>query len=537
MDLLLPFSVRAEDRVKRFTKDVEKAAIFCLAELDRNKGGLIRKKPPEKILFVAEACYPIWLVPWGNVTLLFDGIGLRKHTVPFDILPDMNVFLREIKANAKSTDAYLDFLSHNINYFQSFAGKGKKIVRGLIADPSFVKDFGSFLSKAKRVNGPISGKVVLTPFMDKAAVESSVAGLSELRNDLENDLRELNYIVKVLIKMTDEHIKNLTRQNEKIRQRSEKEVSRFKSQAFRKTERMRKRYEKKILHVQKGAEAQIKQLQQPREDLEKRKMQLVEYVKNCEAELSSSEEKKDESSLESWKLELKKSRGELSEIEKNLSKIESDVQNVKRERDVQISQLEAEFDAKSKALMSGLEKIINARDTKIALNEEKIKALKDYTSAFIGSISKIVDMRRSAIADLEKFGLQKPRRKYAVAYVPFFLACYEQEFKRRYSLFPPSFVHGMSRVAKIKGVLKGSKITVILDDRSEPITNFLNLFLQLVKQNPIFEEKLVKAACKVNIVGTEESRQEVEKGLERLMDEGWLSAGERRFFKKQLAKT
>jgi len=59
-------------------------------------------------------------------------------------------------------------------------------------------------------------------------------------------------------------------------------------------------------------------------------------------------------------------------------------------------------------------------------------------------------------------------------------------------LFPPSFVHGMSRVAKIKGVLKGSKITVILDDRSEPITNFLNLFLQLVKQNPIFEEKLVK---------------------------------------------
>jgi len=372
MDLLLPFSVRAEDRVKRFTKDVEKAAIFCLAELDRNKGGLIRKKPPEKILFVAEACYPIWLVPWGNVTLLFDGIGLRKRTVPFDILPDMNVFLREIKANAKSTDAYLDFLSHNINYFQSFAGKGKKIVRGLIADPSFVKDFGSFLSKAKRVNGPISGKVVLTPFMDKAAVESSVAGLSELRNDLENDLRELNHIVKVLIKMTDEHIKNLTRQNEKIRQRSEKEVSRFKSQAFRKTERMRRRY------------------------LEKRKMQLVEYVKNCEAELSSSEEKKDESSLESWRLELKKSRGELSEIEKNLSKIESDVQNVKRERDVQISQLEAEFDAKSKALMSGLEKIINARDTKIALNEEKIKALKDYTSAFIGSISKIVDMRRSA---------------------------------------------------------------------------------------------------------------------------------------------
>jgi len=137
-------------------------------------------------------------------------------------------------------------------------------------------------------------------------------------------------------------------------------------------------------------------------------MQLVEYVKNCEAELSSSEEKKDESSLESWRLELKKSRGELSEIEKNLSKIESDVQNVKRERDVQISQLEAEFDAKSKALMSGLEKIINARDTKIALNEEKIKALKDYTSAFIGSISaEICGCVCSVLSGMLRTGVQE----------------------------------------------------------------------------------------------------------------------------------
>ena len=89
MNLLLPFSIRAEDRMKRFTKDMEVATIFCLSEMDRNKGGLIRKKPPEEIVFITEVCYPIWLVPWKKVTLLFDGLGLRKYVMSFDILSNV----------------------------------------------------------------------------------------------------------------------------------------------------------------------------------------------------------------------------------------------------------------------------------------------------------------------------------------------------------------------------------------------------------------------------------------------------------------
>ena len=63
--LILPFAVPAEDRVSAFTKDMEMAAVFYLAESDRQKGERrILKKPAEKLVFVAEACYPVWLFPW-----------------------------------------------------------------------------------------------------------------------------------------------------------------------------------------------------------------------------------------------------------------------------------------------------------------------------------------------------------------------------------------------------------------------------------------------------------------------------------------
>jgi hypothetical protein len=534
MSLLLPFSEKAEDRVKRLSKDAEDAAMCYLAEISRNKGGIIRKKPPEEIVFVAEVCYPIWLVPWRKVTLLFDGLGLRKHTIPFGILPDINVFLDEIKANAWKPEAFLDFLSHNINYFDSVTGKGEKVMNGLIADPSFLNDFKPYLSQARRVKGEIGGKVVLAPFIDKDAAKLSAAGLSELEKSLKKDLEKLGRIVKMIIRITDKHIKRIVQINEKAKRKAENEIARFRSQAFKKTERTRKKYDKQIFKVQNQTKRKLEQLRKAREEIEAHRTQLAEYAKNCESEMSGSQERKDETGGEHWKEELQKCRTELSEAEKKLSEVNISIKQVEQSRDIKVSRLEAEFDAKSKAIITGQKRIEDARNARLATGEEAIKALKDTSSAFIAKTEALADLRRSAIADLNKTGLPTTRRVYTIAYMPFYLACYEQEFKRRYELFPPSFVHGLRGVTKIKGVFKTSRITVLMEARSESITKFLNKFLQLAKQSPVFEEKLVKAGSKANTLGTKEAREDMVNGMKHLMKEGWLSESEYQAFIEQV---
>jgi len=537
LSFLLPFAVLAEDRRERFGKDMQYATIFCLAEMGRNKGGLILKKSPEEIAFIAECCYPIWCAPWDRTTLFFDGLGLRRHTLSLDILPDMDAFIRDLNTSAGKPETYLDFLTRNISYFQNLAGMSKKFIDGLITDPDFLKDFASFFSKAKRVKAPMSDRAILTPFMDETVIRTWVDSLLQLRSNLETDVRKLNRIVKTLVRLTDKHSNALTRKNEKSMRKAEKDINRLRNQASRKAKEMQRLYESKILEISKTAESQLPNLRKVRDELENRRTQLSVYAKKCETEISSFEARGETIGLDRWREELQKCKDQLSELEKNVSEVEANIRNVEQTRDVGISQAKAEFDAQTETLMAGLKKIEAARDAEIASNQKRIGSLKELTSTYMVQINKLFDLRKSALADLGKIGLPRARKRYALIYVPFYLGCYQQESKRRYVLYPPSSAHGLRGVTKIKGVFKTSKVEVVLDDLSKSTTMFLNKFLRLISENPMFEEKLVQACAKINILKGKESCKKAEKGLERLKDEGWLSTNELQSFKDQLAQT
>jgi len=537
MNILLPFSVPSEDRKKIFGKEMEHATTFCLTEIGRKKGGgLILKKPPEEIVFITEACYPIWLMPWRKITLLFDGLGLSKHVASLDVLPDINVFIRDIQADADQPETYVNVLKNSRNYFQGFSGKSEKVINGLITDPAFLKDIVSYLSEAKRVKGPVSDKMMLNPIMDEATIKSSVDGLSELKSALENDIKELGSIVKMLIELADKHTKLLTMENEQIWKRAEEEIARFKSESLKKIEQMQKDYDQKILKISKNSEKEIQQLRKEYEEMMKRKAPLTAYANQCETEISNCKARKDEAGLDRWKNELQKVKGEISGIDKKVSEIETSIKNIEQSRDAEVSQLKSEFNAQREVLMAGLKGIEADRDAKIATNEEKTKSLKDSTSTLITQINRLSDLRRSAITDLDRLGLPQARKKYKIVYLPFFLACYKQEFKRRYTLFPPSVANSMSRVTRIKGVFKTSKVKIVLEDRSESIAKFLNQILKLTKQDTIFEEKIAAAGVKTSILRTRATRETVAKGLVELRIEGWLSENEFGSFNEQLTK-
>ncbi len=73
-EFILPFTALSENRKEPFTAELETAAVFALAEEERAKGGgLISSRPEEKIVFIAKIGYPLWLFPWQEITLIFDG--------------------------------------------------------------------------------------------------------------------------------------------------------------------------------------------------------------------------------------------------------------------------------------------------------------------------------------------------------------------------------------------------------------------------------------------------------------------------------
>jgi len=87
-EFIIPFTTPTAKRLKDFTKNMEMAAILYLAESQRKKGeSRVLGKTDEKLVFVAKACYPIWLIPYRGANLIFDGLGLASHTLFYDMMP------------------------------------------------------------------------------------------------------------------------------------------------------------------------------------------------------------------------------------------------------------------------------------------------------------------------------------------------------------------------------------------------------------------------------------------------------------------
>jgi hypothetical protein len=268
--LILPFAVPAEDRIRAFTKDVERAAVLYLAELNRNTGGgHFLKKPDEKLVFIAEVCYPIWLVPWNGKILLFDGLGVTTHTLSYDTLPDVDAFNNDIHASAKTCEAYSAALSRNANYFQHFAGKEEETIEGIIADPDFIEDFWIYLLEVEAAKTRLTTKAVVSSIINESEISVLVKELSDLRAKIEEDIRHLEASMKRLIIATRGKTRAIREEIKGIRKKSAQEIKKAKPGVTRKIRQLRRKHDTKIAKLSKRLEKRLRVLHKDRRKLQK----------------------------------------------------------------------------------------------------------------------------------------------------------------------------------------------------------------------------------------------------------------------------
>ncbi len=533
---LLPFTLPSKERGTALSSRIELAIMFCLAEISRDKGrGLISKRAPEELLFVAEICYPFWLVPWRKRTILLDGLNIRSHTISVDVLPDTEMFVREVAGTTDKLEAFSAFLSHNLGYFEGFSGKGQKVIKGLIGDAAFVKDFQSLISRARQM--PKSSEmVVLSLLMDRTAAEASRAELLSLRNILKGDIRNLRVIVKTLARTMKKHVRGINKETKRILRTSEVEIASLKCEAARKVEELGREHHEKIAKVSKDADRRVQVLSQERARLEVDKQRLSSYEEKCEIELSEARIRKDEAAEGHWSQELEKCRQELAEAHRKAAEIDEVVQKAVATRDLEISKLRSEHDSKVESIESDVRKAEAVRGTRIQMNQQTLVSLEQSTSAIVSQIKRLIESRRLAVTELDNMGYPVARREYSLVYLPFFIVCYKRDLKRRYVVFPPSIANTMSAVAKIKGALRPFNVRGVLQEISMPITDLLNEFANLIEKNPIFEDEVADSCTKANVLRQSELRRRIEIGLKELSGEGWLSEDELRLLSNRLSE-
>ncbi len=533
--LLLPFSSQARDRALPFTEEMEMAIIFYMAESDRKKGeGIILKKPPEELIFIAKCCYPVWLVPWNGKTLLFDGLGVSTRTMPYEVLPDVKAFINDIQGSAANRQAYTAALTDHAHYFQSVKNVEEKTILGLATSPDFIQDFKALLIDAEEVDETKIKEICLSPIVDESTISSALNELSDLKATLEKDIQDLRNAMKLITATTREHVNAIREETRKIQAELDKEINATKSLAMEKVRQIQEKYDARILKTSQRFEKQLQEMHQMRVKLEKNQEHALSQVDRAEEEIQASKTRRDSAGERRWKEEKEKLKREISTLKKEMEVLDKQIEETESQKKIEISNVRSEFNAQSEQAMKDVRDLEATKESKVQLSQRETKTLEDLTSTFLGQLDRLTKQKRVALEELDKIGMKEQRRKFALAYVPVYISCFQAEGQRKYVVYPPSTAGSMSAMTKFKGMFGVSKVKSLFQPRSRAVTNMLNQLITLIERDPVFKRDLHDAGIRTNILQTKESRERIKSGLESLRNEDWISVNEVQTFNEAL---
>ena len=523
----LPFCVAAKERVRPFTKDMEMAGLFYLAERDRKKGeGTVLKKPAEKLFFITEVGYPVWLVPWNGMTLIFDGLEFTERTLNYDMVPDINAFETDLKASSKSYAAYSAALSQNVSYFKDFESQEERTIEGLITNEEFVQDVMGYLNDSDDILKSDSSKAILSPMLDESEVESSVNKLSEIKNDLEQDVKNLSLIMKFLSQSSRKQVKLLQADIRKTMKEFDQKIKKVKPTVMAKIKEIKEKRDEEVTRISDQYDRKLRTLHQRRVVIEKKLERLTKQNERLEADIKVARDNKDEAGEFELTQKIEENKKQIPLLNKEIKDIDREIENVEEAKKIKVSRTRTKPNDKVEDAMKTLHDLEAAKEARARLEEQELVSLQDMTTAIIKQIDEMISIKETALTDLNSVGVKDRRRKQVLVYLSAYLVCYETEVAKRYVLYPPSQMGCVGIKTKLKSVFSSGKMKYFLQNRSETISALLDRLVDLTQESPVFEKEINEAGLKANIFRKTESQLAIKKGITELKDEKWISEKE-----------
>ena len=535
---ILPFLVLSENRKEPFTPDLEVAAVFSLAELDRVKGGgFFSKRPEEKILFITKIGYPLWVFPWSETALIFDGLNRSKYTLSYAVVPDAKDFIENLKRGAKTHETHMAFLSDHINYFQTQVTENKVEITGLITDSEFLSEFDSYRHEAKaiEVRPPDSG--LISPIIDKSTISSILQELMRLHSSFKKDVEGLNQCIKFINEASQHYIKVLRSKAKAIKEEFDVKINAQEALIEPKVNRLKEQYDYKLIQSKKSFDKERLPIQKTKVKLEKSKERALEKIEKYKLEAKSCAERDNYVGEDKWKGKANETKKELSEIEDQLKNTEKELEDLEERKSLEIFNLRSELEAKTKEAQQPLLDLESSRDAEVLICQQEIEELETQTKLILDQVGRTVKLRETSIENFAKLGIKRDAELKGISlfYVPFYIACYEVNSKKRYLFLPPSEANTYGFSTKLKSALGKAKIKQLLVSRFELINSLMDTLQVLAHQNAVFETEMKEMGEKTNILNTSSTREGIRKGLGYIRKEGWISEKEHQELSQKIA--
>jgi hypothetical protein len=533
---ILPF-VDSSHSSMSFDSDAEKAVVFCLTELSRQKGGsFFNKQEPEKLLYISKAYYPFWLAPLRETTLLLDGLNVASHAITYPVLPDIKDFKQKLTDRSASGGTHENFLTNYQNYFKNPSKQEKTVIDGLFNDAEFAVEFLNYAKEATKTNSTIVDAVLITPALDEDGVGKMVQNVENTRLKLSADVADLNDTIKLLNSKTQESKASIEEETKATEEKFSLQIQKIKTEVDAEVSKINKTYMDKVTEVTNNFTDETTNLQKEILKARKETEQLDAEIERVEAEIKTAAINKDDSSEQKWKDKRNELKDQRPEKASKIKELEKQVAELEENRKSELFQLKQDNDAKVKEAGNALVEVEAARDAEIKTCHGGMERIEELTSNIIEQVDVLVKNREATLYEFDELGTKQQTAAPSLIYMPFYLSCYQSKSNKRCSYTAPSVVSDGGLGTRLKAMGK-TKISIVLQPRSRKIVSILNSFIALLDENIVFNHEISEACLRTNLLREDKGQTWVMSGLTKLKEQGWLSDSEFESFSQAVAQS
>jgi hypothetical protein len=521
---ILPFS-SAENSTAKLSPDKEVAAVFTLAEMDREKGGrIISRNTSENIAFISKIGYPLCMYSSGDKVFLFDGLNVQEHDLPFTKLANVKTFLDRLKSSTKQRDSFLPFLGENVNYFSKLDEKQIVKLKGLIADPGALKEIDAYRNQALDSPDQFADVGLISSPINDSCLMAVTHEIATTKSTLEKELSELNKSIEQLGKSHRVFHSELHEEIATTRQEFALEIKHEEVIIAPILRSIHEKYDRKIADLGKTLEKQTIPLHSEKLMLAKNKEELTKEISKYEASAKLASDT-DKVSKERWKNKIKNAKEALLAAEKQLKRNQKSFEDLQKKKTDESQRLKAENELEIKGARSKIVELESTRDAKILVAKQELEELERLTKLISDQLAKAVKARELDLAQFDKLHLHAFSKKLdkAFLYLSFYGIAYDKEGKSRYQIIEPSVTGELGVSTKLKAALGGSKIKSLFSPRFKDLSFLEENMEQLMKSNSVFSAEVKRLGVENNILAKGWTAEEIERGLLALKEQGWLN--------------
>jgi hypothetical protein len=528
---ILPFSNQ-----KSYPPEAEAAAVFAVAELERNKGGgLITRQQEEKLFFLSKSAYPLWLFPRNDVIFVFDGFAESSFSVSYAEIPPAKTFMESLEANSRPREKYATFLSDHGNYFQQSVKERHFLFRGLIVDSNFKNEFNVYRKETTEGNGQ-TNTALPSPTLEETATASTVSEFDKLQSQLREESERLPECIRLVNKTTIQYITEIDYEAAAAKEEADAKIKAQEELVNPQIAKLNKDYNRKIKELTESFDKELESLEKlkvkTQKSIENNEGEIKLYQRNAKAQAS----KKHAIYEKRWKQKIKQIEKELKDLKKEHKNIEDNLKKISKQKAQEISEINFNLDAEIKVARQPITELEVARDAKMLSFKMETEKMFNQEKPVIESLNKSIKLREAIKANFEGLGLRGQDLKTpALFYIPFYVACYEMGYTRRYVIVPPSTITSIDFSVKLKGALGMSKLKDLFTPRFKAIAALIGSVQGLTKQNSMFENQLYDFGQRNNFLKNIAYTESVQKGLIYLKHQGWLSDKEQQVLSNRLS--